>query len=596
MYAGSKFRYGILIYQYRNNPTLKQFNMSDKINISNTVQATETKLDIRSSHHILFKYDKLSFEILGGVNPENYQSLWVMLVTSNNRLTHRENVDLLNHDQRLAYINKAADKTQIHREKIRTAIDALIDELEEYKLELRNNNGKPVVKSYQLSDEERKQAIETLKQPKLLSAINNMISETGIIGNDTNRMILFLTYLTRKTNTSLHVVIQSQYNYLQNKLAELIPDEEKEVISYISDSAVFYYTENQLQNKVLLVEDTVSNRKKILPLISFQTNNQLTKTTVIKNEHQEYVTVQKKVKGNVSLSISTREEQVFNQNGALSFVIHEETGSLQDEKVLLYQRKQSAGLVCRYDELKIIGQIQNLQRALLNIMVINPFAMDISLPEQIRNKQITNLHYLRFIEVITFLKQHQRTRKVNEDTGEEFIETTLEDIKEANQLLSEILINKSDVLNKSTRLYLEQLKGYLAMRKTESQSFTLHDISIALRVPKTTISRYNKSLIETGFIISATIEGDKKDGYRYQLNNVDEYNELKASVNEVINKNINSIENKISTIETKEPKTSANQNENGSLNELKNNPISEVNQTPGGGSEKATINRKKKVA
>jgi predicted transcriptional regulator len=557
-------------------------------------QATETKLEIKNSNHILFKYDKLSFEILGGINHENYHSLWVMLVTNhNNRTICRENVDLLNHDQRIAYIIKVAEKTQIHRDKVSLAFESLIDELSEYKLELQNNYGKPVVKSYQLSDTDREQAIETLKQPNLLTVINSMIDSTGVIGNDSNRMILFLTYLTRKTNTSLHAVIQSQYNYLQNKMSLLIPDEEKYVISHISDNALFYFTEHELQNKIILVEDTTTNRKSLLPLIGFQTNNLVTKTTVSKNEYAELVTKQKQVRGNVSLSISTREEQAFTQNGALSFVINEDTGSIQDEKILLYQRKQSAGIIRDYNEQKVIKQIQNLQRVLSNVAVINPFAMLISLPEQIKNKQITNLHYLRFVEVITLLKQHQRTRKVDLETGEEYIETTLEDIREANQLLAEILVNKSDVLNKPTRLHLEQLKTALATGKIINQAFTLNEVSIALHVPKTTVTRYNKILIDTGFVI-ATGEGDRNNGYQYQLVNTEEYNELKTSINKVMSNNIISIEQSVS-----EPKTTANQNESGAPNVLKNNTIDEVNHKTEIGTQETTtksINPKKNVA
>lgn len=565
---------------------------------SNKQQATETKLDIRHSNHILFKYENLCFEILGGVNPENYHSLRVMLVTGLDRNKHRDNVDLLNHDQTSNYIKKASEITGIHPTKIKVAVSELTNQLEEYKLELQNNHGKPMVKSYQLSDTEREQAIDTLKKPKLLSVINTMIGETGVIGNETNRMILFLTYLTRKTNTSLHAVIQSPYNYLQNKLALLIPDEEKVLISNISDNALFYYEENALQNKVLLVEDTVTNRKKLLPLIGFQTNNLVTKTTVTKDEFAKLVTVQKQIRGNVSLSISTREEQAFNQNGALSFVLNEDTGSVQDEKVLMYQRKQSAGYIKAYNEQKIISQIQNIQRALSNITVINPYALDIQLPEQIKNKQITNLHYLRFIEVVTFLKQHQRSQKHDTETGEIYIETTAEDIREANQLLSEILVNKSDVLNKPTRLFLEQLKSHLNASKQLEQSFTLHEISTAFKQPKTTIVRYAKTLVENGFI-TATNEGNKKDGYRYQLNDANEYNELKTTINTVMNNTISNIENKVAQTEDVNQETTANQNESGTLNVSNSEGIDEVNHKNEQGTKQTTIkntNSKNKAA
>lgn len=73
----------------------------------------------------------------------------------------------------------------------------------------------------------------------------------------------------------------------------------------------------------------------------------------------------------------------------------------------------------------------------------------------------TNAHYLALIEVITFYKQFQREQKLDEATGEIFIETTIEDIEEANTLLKQIWLRKSDELNGATRSYFEQLKQHL---------------------------------------------------------------------------------------------------------------------------------------
>jgi predicted transcriptional regulator len=555
-------------------------------------------LDTTNPNRLLFNYEKLNFEILGGINSENYQSLRITLITGFGRIKHRDSVDLLNHEQISNYMKKVAETTQKHPAQVKLAFDELVNELLEYKLELQNNYGKTIPKTYQLLDTDIEEAIEVLKQPNLLSVINSMIGDTGVIGNETNRMILFLTHLTRKTNSSLHSVIQSQYNYLQNKLALIIPEEEKFIISHISDNSVFYFDYIELHQKAVFIEDTISNRKNLLPLIGLQHNNLVTKTTVVKNEYAQLVTSQKHVKGNVSLCISTKDEQAFSKNGALSFIINEETGSTQDEKVLMYQRKQSAGLIQAYNEQKTIQQLQNIQRVLSTMTVINPFAMEIQIPEQIKNKQITNLHYLRFIEIITFLKQYQRSQKANKETGEIYIETTLEDIKEANQLLTEIFISKSDDLNKPIRLYLEQLKSLLELRKLSAKSFTLHEASMALKVPKTSLGRYNKVLIENGFIES-TGEGNKKDGYRYRLIDLEEYNALKMNINTVMENNVINIEKHICHITNSEPKTTVNQNESGAFNPLKNKQINEVNHNSVVGLDveiKNTINPKKKVA
>ena len=86
--------------------------------------------------------------------------------------------------------------------------------------------------------------------------------------------------------------------------------------------------------------------------------------------------------------------------------------------------------------------------------------MHLSLPASVFKPRRTNAHYLQFIEAVTFYCQWQRQKKYDLQTGEEYIETTIEDIKQANRLIKTILLRKSDTLNGATRNYLEELKVY----------------------------------------------------------------------------------------------------------------------------------------
>ena len=80
----------------------------------------------------------------------------------------------------------------------------------------------------------------------------------------------------------------------------------------------------------------------------------------------------------------------------------------------------------------------------------------------------TNAHYIAFIEVITFYKQYQREHKVDKETGEIYIETTLEDIAEANELMKNVLLKKADELGYASRKFLERLKNYLQIRQLKN--------------------------------------------------------------------------------------------------------------------------------
>ncbi len=162
--------------------------------------------------------------------------------------------------------------------------------------------------------------------------------------------------------------------------------------------------------------------------------------------------------GPVCIAGCTTKESLYEDNANRCFLIHLDESNEQDDRVMNMQRKISAGKINTTEQQQAIQLLQNVQRILQPITVINPFAEQLQIPKEVFKQRRSNAHYLAFIEVITFYKQHEKEHKVDEATGEIFIETTMEDIEEANQLLKEILLRKSDELNGATRNYFEELK------------------------------------------------------------------------------------------------------------------------------------------
>ncbi len=495
-----------------------------------------TKLDTTNSNLITFRFEDIEFEILGGINTESFQSLRVMLLVKYQRTIVREQIDLYNSTILTTFIRKVVTQTNLGVKYVEEAFGELTTQLESYKLELIEAPKVSINNTYELSSNEKQQAIGFLNEANLLDRLQELIGQTGIIGNQKNRLILFLTYLSRKQSQPLHSIIQSQHNYLQSKIGQLLPDEDKLEISHLSDNALFYFDENELNNKVLLIEDVDSrNRKRMLPLFDLQTKGYFSKTTTQKDELGQIKAVQRFVRGTgVVLSISTKEEKAFQNSEAYSFTLTEET--INEDSMMDYQRKQSAGKVDMYQEKKAIEFIQNLQRIIEPIRVVNPMAQQLVLPKEIINPAVTNVHYLRFIEIITLLHQHQRTKKVDQRTGEQYIETEIEDIQQANELLADILVNKSDVLNRPTRIYLERLKTLIADRTEDKKAFTNSELSMALNVPISTVKRYHSTLVASNHIQPIIGELDRQQGYRYELVNADEYEVLKSTIADSLNK------------------------------------------------------------
>lgn len=139
--------------------------------------------------------------------------------------------------------------------------------------------------------------------------------------------------------------------------------------------------------------------------------------------------------------------------------------------------------------------------------------------------------------MITFYKQHEREQKADEATGEIYIETTIEDIEEANELMKEILLRKSDELSGACRNYFEQLKEWL--EKNKQSSFTNTSIRNQLRIPISSVKRYHTALLSAGLIRKMGNRNTK--AYHYETVSTEEYTKLQNSIGSALDEALQKI-------------------------------------------------------
>ena len=296
--------------------------------------------------------------------------------------------------------------------------------------------------------------------------------------------------------------------------------------------------EYDLQHKIILIEDMdgaetilyalreLISKKHIIKLVPQKDSNGATKTTMIK------------VNGPVTVAGCTTQESIYEDNANRSFLIYIDESKAQDENIMCYQRKKSAGTVNTTEEKQIKELLQNTQRLLQPIQVRNPFAELLQIPTEVFKPRRTNAHYLQFIEAVTFYQQYQREKHTDKQTGETFINTTLEDIAEANKLMKEVLLRKADELSGATRNYFEQLKAILQEQK--QSTFTNKDIRKTLRLPGTTVRRYHNELLQNGYI--KLQESKKKKGYLFEITSYEEYTQLQNSIAIVLDEILHKLE------------------------------------------------------
>lgn len=492
-------------------------------------------LDTSNPDHILYEHDMIEIAILGGIRTDILDRMRVTLKIKVEHLSLRHNLDLYNSLQVDKLVRMVAERLEIGTSIIAAALMDLIDLLEAYRLEEKEKEITALDKRKMLTEDEIKEAKLYLSSPNLMERTKEDIGKAGVIGEEMNRLLEYLIFTSRKRENPLHVIsLGSSGNgktHLQEKVAELIPKEDKIEITTLSENAFYYFGQQQLRNKLILIEDLDGAEGVLYPLREIKSKKRITKTVVVKNTKGETRTVSLVVEGPVCVAGCTTRESVYEDNANRSFLIYIDESPEQDEKIMNYQRKLAAGKIDLEAEQKVKEQFRNMQRTLVPVTIRNPFAEYLKIPNEVFKPRRTNAHYLAFIEVVTFYHQYQREKQYDQETGEEYIETTLEDIAEANKLMKEVLLRKSDQLNGATREYFERLKAW--MKAEGKDTFMNREIRANLRIKGTTLRRYHHSLLDVGLI--RVKSGKKATGYQYEIMSPDEYEKLKQSIASVLN-------------------------------------------------------------
>ncbi len=283
---------------------------------------------------------------------------------------------------------------------------------------------------------------------------------------------------------------------------------------------------------MIVIEDLDGAYNALYPLRELQTKNRIVKTIVQKNSKGETKTIYLTVEGPVSVAGCTTWEQVYEDNANRCFLIYLDESDTQDQKIMHYQRRASAGKIDKYKQREVQEFLQNTQRMLKPIKIVNPYAEQLILPKSVFKPRRTNEHYLQFIEAITFYYQYQRRHFTDKTTGEVYIQTTLEDIENANNLLKEILLRKSDELTGACRNYTERLKAYL--KPLKKRQFTNAEIRKRLQIKEPTLRRYHKQLLELGYI--RRVKNAKTKSFCYELLISKDYQSLEKDISTALDK------------------------------------------------------------
>ena len=501
------------------------------------------QLFITNPHFITYKHEKLTFDILGGIDVAQVERLICTLRISYGEYPPlRTTLDLYSDTQTEKLMRTLCDKWELKLLDVSSVLNDLTLQLEEYRLQELRFIGKQKLHDFELSEDEQKKAIVFLKDKNILSELTKSLNITGVLGEDENALILFLTLASYKYNNPFSVICLAKSaigkSYLLQKLKECMPIGSFSFHSRISTNALYYFDSNTIHQKALLIEDLEWTTQMLSPLATLQSQGRLANTRATKDKDGMLHSTTFEVVANLCLVACAYSDKNVEEMSLPFLCVNLNHSTLQDVAIMEYQKKCKAGLILNEQIKATQKQLQNVIASLQNVSIINPFATFINLPDDVAYPRKSLLLLLNFIEIITYFFQHQREQHTNKETGELFIKTQPQDIELAFTLLKQHLFRRADELSTSARGFYTWLTAFLTEAKTNT--FTALDIRKIKRIHPRTLNRYLQELKLFSYV---QISGGNKhrEGFIYKTTNFGNQTDAQSKIEQALQDTLKTI-------------------------------------------------------
>ncbi|MBK9374081.1 MAG: toprim domain-containing protein [Holophagales bacterium] len=401
-----------------------------------------------------------------------------------------DTLDLYSARQRAAFEKQAAHELGLIEETIKRDLGQLLRKAEELQQESIRRTLEPKEKAVLLSEEETAEALEFLKDPRLLTRILEDFETGGLVGEDTNKLTAYLAAVSRKLDKPLAVIVQSSSAAGKSALMEavlgFVPEEEREKYSALTGQSLFYFGEGKsLRHKILAIAEEEGAEKAGYALKLLQSEGELSIASTGKDPQTgRLVTQEYRVEGPVMIFLTTTAIEIDEELLNRCLVLTVDESREQTRRIHELQRRASTldGILASRRKPKAVKVHRNAQRLLRPLLVHNPFAARLTFLDEKTRMRRDHVKYLKLIEAITLLFQYQREVKGLTVDGEvvEYVEATLSDVALANRLASEVLGRSLDELPPQTRRLLVHLDD-LVTSVCEKQGVTREDLRFSRR-------------------------------------------------------------------------------------------------------------------
>jgi len=436
--------------------------------------SVEVPTEIREQEVVIALGDR-RYRVRGLQKNLSYDVLRVNLLASRDGHEggfHVDTLDLYAARQRTGYVKQAASELGVESRIIQQDLGRVLLKLEELQDEQIRRALEPEEEApVELTSEERAEALELLRAPRLLERVVEDLTRSGVVGEETNKLTAYLAATSRLLPRPLAVVVQSSSaagkSALMEAVLSLVPPEERVSYSAMTGQSLFYMGEADLKHKILSVAEEEGAERASYALKLLQSEGELTIASTGKDPQTgRLVTHEYRVEGPVAIFLTTTaidvDEELLNRCLVLS--VEESREQTRAIHRLQRERRTLAGLLAGAEREAILKLHRNAQRLLRPLPVVNPYAPELSFLDTQTRTRRDHEKYLALIDAVALVHQYQReVRRTSHAGGEiEYLEVEPSDVELANRLAHEVLGRSLDELPPQTRRLLELVDELVA--------------------------------------------------------------------------------------------------------------------------------------
>lgn len=351
-----------------------------------------------------------------------------------------------------------------------------------------------------LSESDRREALALLRDPRYPECVAGDLTRMGYVGEDANKQVAYLASISRKLEEPLSILVVSRSaagkSTLSEGIAGLAPSEDVLRFTRLTAQTLYYQKPDSLRHRMVVIEEEKGVQDAAYALRILQSAKRLSLSSASGKGDART----REVKGPVSLFVTTTRTDLDEETAGRFITLSVDESKEQTRAILAAQRAAEARSPAEREELLRLHQ--NAQRLLAPVQVVNPYAPQLSFPDDRLSARRDHRKYLGLIRAVAFARQHQR--ELRDGT----ITVTLEDIALANRLAHHALGQSLYDLTPPSRRLLFELRDWLSTRAEsgreaiEDLRFTRRELRHYTGWKRTQLEEHLKELVQAEYVLS----------------------------------------------------------------------------------------------